>query len=226
MFEPSVDPSQVAATCCQRFKSTPAVEIRLGLAPLNWSTANCMRFEYIEKNQPASLLSLSTILPRPPPPDDVGRIQALTVTPPLYRFARLPEPDMRTAVPSPSKLSARPATPVVHCGLLMSAPSLPPSAESAALVPDPASNVQKSTAELPPCETGGLGCVTVPPPGGESWGGVSLTFRTAFATLNESNSPSPENTAQRLRPSELIHLDGKYIPLPAPLVSLKPPQSS
>jgi len=43
----------------------------------------------IAKNQPPSLLSLSTMRPPLPPPAPAGLIQAETVSPALYRFARL-----------------------------------------------------------------------------------------------------------------------------------------
>jgi SAM-dependent methyltransferase len=65
-------------------------------------------------------------------------------------------------------------------------------------------------------------------PGGQ---GPPATLRTTLATLKESKllSPpllAPEKTAHSVLPSELIHLAGKFSPLPSPAVSLNPPQSS
>src|ERR1700722_2664794 len=112
---------------------------------------------------------------------------------------------------------------------------------NAKVVPAPAAkgwlavdNLTDQESEDPaPCAlTCSPGDKTVTAVGAMIWGATELVVRTTLVTLKESKSSgpfaplsAPENTAHSVLPSALIHLEGNCMPLPAPAVSLKPPQS-
>src|SRR3954468_5057018 len=144
MFDPLVDPSQVAATCCQTLSLMLAVDARDGDEVEKVSMASLMPdAPFMAKNQPPLLLSLSMMRPPLPPPPERGLIQAATVMPWVDRSARLSAPEAETYPRPPlTKLRALPDSPAIQPGELITVPLLPEPELSAAMMPWPSLKLQ------------------------------------------------------------------------------------